>query len=183
MRSEMRLIDLVKERRSVRRFQEKSIPDEMMTDLLEAVRWSPSWGNTQCWEVVVVKDNQVKDQLKEVVSPKNPATKAVASAPVVFALCGKKNRAGFYKDTAVTKFGEWMMFDLGIAAQSLCLTAHALGLGSVIVGSMDHDAAGKILKMPSDCEMVVLIPVGFPEKISSPPKRKDVNEFTHSDCF
>ena len=71
-------IDVLKSRRSVRRFEEKEIPEELMNKVLESVQWSPSWANTQCWEIVVVKDRNVKEKLQEIITPKNPATKAVA---------------------------------------------------------------------------------------------------------
>lgn len=179
----MDLISKVKERRSVRNFIEKEIPQDILNQLLEAVRWSPSWANTQCWEVIIVKDNTVRENLKAVIAPKNPATNAIVSAPLLLAFCGKKNSAGFYNNVAVTKFGDWMMFDLGIAVQTLCLAAHSYGLGSVIVGLFDHDAAGKILQVPDGYETMVLVPLGYPNKIPSPPKRREVEEFTHHELF
>ncbi|MBU0992223.1 MAG: nitroreductase family protein [Proteobacteria bacterium] len=179
----MDLINTIKERRSVRNFSEKNISEDILNHLLESVRWSPSWANTQCWEIIIIKDSTIRENLKNVISPKNPATKSIISAPLLFAVCGKKNSAGFYKDIAVTQLGDWMMFDLGIAVQSLCLAAHSLGLGTVIVGSFDHAAAGKILQVPSGYETIVLVPAGYPEKIPSPPKRREIIEFVHHDVF
>ena len=59
------LMGIVKSRRSVRRFEEKDIPEPLMEKVLESIQWSPSWANTQCWEVVVVKDSSVKEKLQE----------------------------------------------------------------------------------------------------------------------
>jgi len=75
------------------------------------------------------------------------------------------------------------MFDLGIAAQSICLTAHSLGLGTVIVGIFNHDKAREILNVPDGYEVMTLIPLGFPAKISSAPKRREISEFAHYDKF
>ena len=128
-------MDIVRGRRSVRKYEPRPIPQEALDTVLEAVRWAPSWANTQCWEVVVVRDPERKRQLQETLPEKgNPARPAMVEAPVVLALCGRLRRSGYYKDQAVTKFGDWMLFDLGIACQNLCLAAHALGLGTVIVG-------------------------------------------------
>ena len=91
--------------------------------------------------------------------------------------------AGFYKGQASTKFGDWLMFDLGIAAQSLCLTAQDLGLGTVIVGMFDQDKAKDILGVGGGFELVALIPIGYPAKDASAPKRKDIIEFTHYNQF
>jgi len=75
------------------------------------------------------------------------------------------------------------MFDLGIACQNICLTAHSLGLGTVMVGLFDHDKAGKLLNVPLGYELVLLIPLGYPAKQSSAPKRREISEFTHNDTF
>ena len=87
------------------------------------------------------------------------------------------------KEEVTTKFGDWFMFDLGIACQNLCLTAYSLGLGTVMVGLFDHDKANQILKVPQGYELAVLIPLGYPAKISSAPKRREISEFTHHDTF
>jgi nitroreductase len=75
------------------------------------------------------------------------------------------------------------MFDLGIACQTICLTAHALGLGTVVVGLFNHDQAGTVLKVPSGYELVAMIPLGFPAKVSSAPNRREIADFTHQDTF
>lgn len=176
-------MEIIKGRRSIRKYEDKEVPDEALNQVLEAVQWSPSWTNCQCWEVVVVKDQETKEKLQSAVAPKNPAIKAVAAAPVLLALCAKTGVSGYYNNEASTKFGDWYMFDLGIAAQSLCLCAHNLGLGTVIVGLLDHDKAGEILNVPDTHELTALIPLGYPAKISKAPKRKEIAEFTHYEKF
>ncbi len=177
-------VDIVKTRRSIRKYEDRNVPAEALDTVLEAVRWSPSWANTQCWEIVVVRDPAVKQQLQATLPPKgNPAAGAMVQAPVVLALCGRTKSSGYYKDQVTTKFGDWFMFDLGIACQSICLTAHALGLGTVVVGLFDHDRAGAVLKVPQGYELVAMIPLGFPAKISSAPNRREIAEFTHQDEF
>jgi nitroreductase len=126
----------------------------------------------------------VKQRLQATLPPKgNPALAAVVQAPVVLALCGWLKRSGFYKGEAVTKFGDWFMFDLGIACQSLCLAAHALGLGTVVVGLFDHARAAAELNVPPDCELVALIPLGHPAKSPGAPARREPAEFAHPDRF
>jgi nitroreductase len=175
---------VVKGRRSVRKYEESEIPAEAVDTILEAVRWAPSWANSQCWELVVVRDRAVKEQLQAALPPKgNPAYGAIVQAPVVVALCGKLKSSGYYKDEVTTKFGDWFMFDLGIACQTICLTAHALGLGTVVVGLFDHEKAGTVLKVPQGYELVALIPLGYPARISSAPKRREATEFTHQNTF
>jgi nitroreductase len=177
------LMDIIKERRSVRKYLEKEVPDKVLNKVLESVRWSASWANTQCWEVIVVKDIANKDKLQETFSKTNPARKAVLQAPLVLVLCGKLNSSGYHKGVATTKHGDWFMFDLGIATQSLCLAARDLGLGTVITGQFDHDKAKAILGVPEGFEVVSIIPAGYPAKDSAAPKRREISEFTHYEKF
>lgn len=175
-------MQLLKTRRSIRKFQDKPVPKEMIDTLLDAVKWSQSWANTQCWEVIQVSDRSLREKIQEAVV-KNPATKAIVDAPVLLAVCAKKNSSGYYSGVVTTKFGDWMMFDLGIATQSLCLAAHSLGLGTVVVGLYDHNKVSEILKVPAEYEQVALIPLGFPAKDPSAPNRREVSDFTHIDTF
>jgi len=177
------LMSIIKGRRSIRRYQDKQIPDADLQKILESIQWSPSWANTQCWEIIVVKEALTKEKLKESLTPRNPAAVGLTEAPVVLALCGKLQSAGYYKGQATTKLGDWFMFDLGIATQSLCLIAHSLGLGTVIVGSLEHDKAKAVLGVGEGYELVALIPLGYPAKDSPAPKRREISEFVHHEKF
>ncbi len=176
-------LDIVKGRRSIRKYQEKDIPEQVLEEILESVRWSPSWANTQCWEVIVVKDAEKKGELAETLGRTNPAQRAVMHAPVVLALAARLKSSGYYKGEVTTKFGDWFMFDIGIATQSLCLAAHNLGLGTVIAGMFEHDRAKGVLGVGEDYEVVVLIPLGYPNQEPPAPKRRERTEFTHFNQF
>ena len=177
------LMGVIKERRSIRKYQAKDIPGEIVDKVLEAVRWTPSWINTQCWEIIMVTDQSLKKKLQATISKGNPAAKSIVEAPVILAVCGKLEKSGYYKDKVSTKFGDWYMFDLGLATQTICLAACDFGLGTVIVGLFDHDRAKEILNVPTGYELVVLIPMGYPAKIPSAPTRREINEFTHYNIF
>ncbi|MCF8081401.1 MAG: nitroreductase family protein [Desulfobacterales bacterium] len=177
-------MNVVRNRRSIRKYEEREIPEEMLEQIFEAVRWTPSWANTQCWEIVAVRDPVQKKKLRETLPPKgNPAAAAVEKAPLVLAVCARSKISGYYKGEATTKFGDWFMFDLGLATENLCLAAHHLGLGTVIVGLFDHDRAAKVLMLPDDVEVAVLVPVGFAAKSPSAPKRRQIAEFVHQARF
>jgi len=176
-------MEILKGRRSIRRYEEKEIPQEVLNRVFEAVQWSPSWANTQCWEVLVVRDPATKEQLQATLTKTNPALKAMVQAPVVLALCGKLRSSGCYKGEVTTKFGDWFMFDLGLATQSICLAAHDQGLGTVVVGLFDHDRAKEILGVPEGYELVVMIPIGYPAKVSMAPKRRETADFVHEGRF
>jgi nitroreductase len=177
------LIDLIKQRRSVRNYLDKEVPDSLVQSILEAVQWAPSWANTQCWEVIVVRNQLIKQQLQESVPKANPAHKSIVDAPIVLALCAKIGISGYYKGVSTTKFGDWFMFDIGLMAQNISLAAHALGLATLIVGLYDHDRSKGVLQVPVGFELVALMPLGYASKVPSPPKRKSISEFVHLNTF
>ncbi len=180
----MEVLEAIRTRRSVRKYAPDPVPDELLRQVLEAARWAPSWANTQCWEIVVVRDPERKKALSELLVPeRNPAKNAVATAPVVLAICGRKGISGFYKGQPVTEKGDWLMFDVALAVQNICLAAHALGLGTVIVGALDHARAGELLGLPEDVELVVLIPLGKPAHEPKAPPRKELSEFVHLERY
>jgi len=180
---ENELMRVLQTRRSIRRFKEQPIEAEKMATVLEAVRWSPSWANTQCWEIVVVTDKAQQEKLQATLAPKNPATKAMVGAPAVLVVCGKEHAAGWYDGKQTTRFPDWLMFDLGIASQSICLAAHSLGLGTVVVGLFDHAKADAVIGVPAGYQVVAMIPIGYPDNDPSPPKRREASEFTHQNKF
>lgn len=176
-------MEAIQKRRSIRKFKTDPVPEEVLKTILEAVRWSPSWANTQCWEVVVVKDPMMKSALANTITPNNPARSSMTDAPLIIVLCGKKGVSGFKKGEAATVKGDWLMFDTGIAMQNLCLAAHGLGFGTVIVGLFDHKRAEEILGVPQDREVVAMTPLGYPAAAGSAPKRKEISEFVSHERF
>lgn len=177
------VLQVISERRSIRRYEDRHLDNEVLTAVLEAARWAPSWANSQCWEIIVVRNQDLKADLTKQLSPKNPATLAVANAPVTLAVCGAENKSGFYKNEVVTKYGDWLMYDLGLLSQTICLAARAYGLGTVIVGLFNHDRVAEILGVPGGYQVPALIPMGYPDHAPSAPKRKELGEFVHYDRF
>lgn len=173
----------IKARRTIRKYQDRPVSDEVLNSLLEAVQWSPSWANTQCWEVVVVKNPGLREQLQATLAKGNPATKAMVSAPLLLVMCAKLKSSGYYNGVVTTKFGDWCLYDLGIATQSLCLAAHSLGLGGVVVGLFDQDAAAKVLGLPEGYDVVSMLPLGYPDQEPKAPPRKEIAQFVHYDKF
>lgn len=177
------LLQAIRERRSIRRFEDRTIAPEVLAEIFEAARWAPSWGNSQCWEIVVIDDANDKQKLSGMLSQKNPASLAVRHAPVVLAVAGRKRTAGYYKDEAKTVHDDWLMYDLGLVTQNICLAAHVLGLGAVVVGFFDHRQAAELLAIPDSCSLVSLIPLGYPAHAPSAPPRKTTENFVHHHRF
>ncbi len=173
----MDLMEAIKGRRSIRKYKPDPVSEEMLQKIMEAVRWAPSWANTQCWEVIIVKDPNIKSSLANTLTKTNPSLSSMTEAPIVLVLCGKKGVSGFKKGEAATVKGDWLMFDTGIAMQNICLTACSLGLGTVVVGLFDHKKAEGILGLPENVEVVAMTPLGYPATEGSVPKRKEPSEF------
>jgi FMN reductase (NADPH) len=66
-------LELVKERRSIRRFKPDPIPDQYVDKITEAARWAPSGFNSQPWEFVVIKDKKLKEEVMRIIRPPRPA--------------------------------------------------------------------------------------------------------------
>lgn len=174
----------ITQRRSVRRFTDQNVSNEQLQTLMQAAQIAPSWANTQCWEFIIVRDHAIKEKLAETMPETNPARKATLNAPVVLVACGKLGSSGFYKgNTATSKGDNWYLYDVGLATQNISLAAHDMGLGSVILGLFDADAAGKVLNLPDSVKVVTLMPLGVPAKESKAPPRKPLCEFVFKDTY
>ena len=179
----MDLMEAIKGRRSIRKYKPDPVSEEALRVLVEAVRWAPSWANTQCWEVIIVRDPNMKSALANTLTKTNPSLSSMTEAPLVIVLCGKKGVSGFKKGEAATVKGDWLMFDTGIAMQTLCLTAHSLGLGTVVVGLFDHKKVEEILGVSQNAEVVAMTPLGYPAVEGGAPKRKEPSEFVFYDRY
>jgi len=179
----MDLMEAIKARRSIRKYKPDPVPEQALHTVLEAVQWTPSWANTQCWEIIIVTDPKIKSELATTLPKGNPAIPSMTEAPLIIVLCGKKGTSGYYKGQVTTEKGDWLMFDTGLAMQNLCLAAHALGLGTVVIGMMDHRKAAQILGAPGDVEVVAMTPLGFPSTAGGSSKRKEIAEFVSYEGF
>jgi nitroreductase len=173
----MDTFEAIYSRRSVRQYKDTPVPDEVLTRVLEAARWAPSWANTQCTRYVIVKAPEIKARLAECLNRGNPATEAIRHAPAVIVACAELGKSGYYKNSLVTDRGDWFMFDVGIAMQNLVLAAQALGLGTVHVGLIpDSKKVDALLELPAGVVSVEMTPLGYPSGESKGPPRRDLSE-------
>lgn len=180
----MEVLEAIKTRRSIRKYKPDPIDDETLGKVMEAARRAPSWANTQCWRFIVVRDSRIKEQLAETISEKNAAIPAILSAPLAIAVCAKLGRAGYYGgETLATDKGDWFMFDVALATQNLLLAAHALGLGTVVIGAFDAKKAAGLLEVPEGFCVVALTPLGYPDQEPEPRPRKELSEIVLYDKF
>ncbi len=175
----MDVLEAVLRRRSTRKFKDEKLTKEEVGELLDAVRWTPSAGNTQPWEIIVVKDNEIKENLADIALEQN----WIKSAPVVLVVCLNKELAEKnYGERGTDLYG---IQATGAAVQNILLRATEMGLASCWVGAFDEDQASVEL----NCEgidrirPVAMIPVGHPEKIPEAPPRRRISSFTHIDGY
>lgn len=194
----MDTLEAIRNRRSIRQQKTDTIDEATLGKVLEAARWAPSWANAQTTRYIVVTDKDIKAQLSTTrasrpppppgavaAPPPPPMAQPLIDAPVVVAVCAELNKSGVRPDGTYTtdKGGNWYMYDAGLATQNLCLAAHALGLGTVILGAFDAKKTGEILKVPNGFAVVVLVPLGYPAQPGRPSTRKELSEITFYNKF
>lgn len=180
----MELQEAILKRRSVRRFTEDFVTDAELKEIFECVRWSPSWANTQVWEFVVVRDKSLIEKVTATYKERNPATKCSLAASALIVACAKTGVSGSEGGQDATTLPNWYMFDLGMACQTLCLKAHEMGLGTVVVGLMNQDACKEVVGAPEGYQVVAVIPIGRPAAAGKEgPPRKEIANFVYVDQF
>ena len=184
----MDLLKAIHERRSIRKYRNDPIPEEIIIEILEAARRSPSWANTQVWRFIVVKDRAIKERFAAEIFPgANPARQAIIDAPVLICVAAKRELSGFYKGQVTTDKGDWFMFDAGIAMEHIVLAAWDFGLGTVHVGLFDAKKVEEILKIPEGFSITAMTPLGYfdetPGEIPRLSPRKPLKEIAYLNTF
>lgn len=175
----MDALDCIKTRRSVRRFTAEPVTPAQVREVVEAAAFAPSWKNTQVARYILVEDRAKIETIgTECVLDFSYNAKTLSAAPALVALTMVTGRSGFEKDGSYSSplEGHWQSFDAGIAAQTFCLAAHALGLGTVIMGIYDPAKVAKVLGVPEGQTVAALIAIGRPAQDPAVPPRKSVDE-------
>jgi nitroreductase len=94
---------------------------------------------------------------------------------------GPPGRGGGGGGAFITDKGDWFMFDSALAVQNMVLAAHALGLGTVILGTFDAAQVEKALGVPRGYRVVTMFPVGVPDHEGKAPPRKELSEIVVKD--
>ncbi len=125
--------------------------------LLETANWSPSAGNRQPWEFVIVTDPQGRERL----STAALRQQFVAQAPVIVVVCANLPwSAERYGERGTTLYA---IQDCASATMLLLLAATNEGLATCWVGAFDENAVSKELNLPEHVRPVALVPIGYPE--------------------
>ena len=182
----MELEQVIKTRRSVRKYANKPVEREKINACLEAARLAPSACNSQPWEFIVIDDPKVKaDFAKEAFSGVYKMSEWVASAPVIVAAVSDKGNfvsrmGGFLRRT------EFYLIDHGIACEHFVLREWDLGLGTCWIGWVNSDKAGKFFNLPANKKIEHLIAVGYPAEDAlqgKPHARKPFDEIVSYNAY
>lgn len=170
----MDIYQAIETRRSVRSYQDREIPDDLLQRVLEAARLAPSANNLQPWKFILVRDLDLKEKLVPLCASQG----FIAGAPIVVVACGLPTRGG------IGGYASSMMVDVAIAFDHLTLAAAAEGLGTCWVGAFDNDGVKQLLGIPQEVQVVVISPLGYPSTAGAGSKvRKKLEEIVSSDKF
>jgi len=156
------IIKEILNRRSMREYQEKAVLEEDITEIIKAGQFAPTNRNNQAIEFIVVRDQQTKEKIFEIVGQEFVKEAPVLIIPV--------------SDTTQTKCP---VQDLSVASENMFLQATALGLGTVWKAlkmedaEEEEDKIRKLLEIPEQYMVINIIPVGYPKEKPIPHTDKD----------
>lgn len=164
----MPLIDAVLSRRSVRRYEPKEIPRDVLDKILEAGRQAPSAANKQPWHFIVLTDSEIKKELS-----KGLFNRFIKDAPVTIVGCAHKDLIA----------GKWSIVSTTIALQNMVVAAWAMGVGSCWIGDFNEEEVNRLLSIPEDWNIVALVSFGYPAEKPPSRKKKSIEEIVGFNKF
>lgn len=171
----MSVLEIIKSRRSIRRYKNNPIPEDVFLRVMEAARLAPSGKNFQPWKFIIVKDQGLKEKLAEA----SRGQLFIARAPVVIVACG-------YPEQSYQQQGNYMTswsIDVTCAIDHLMLQAQEEGLGTCWIGAFEEGAVKPILGIPVDVRVLALTPLGYPDEIPRDRGRKDLGAIVSYDSY
>ena len=205
------LLELIKNTRSIRKFRSEPIPDEYVDMIIEAGRWAPAAGNSQPWEFIVVKRQELKDSIVQIIMEQNVASAKMEltrepeqrfygqafspperlyykDAPVFIIVCGDPRTKEAYPLNIVLQRGETMFISsLANAFLYMHMAATALGLGSQWLSHTGAPFAQSLIKdllgIPRELVIYDMLAVGYPAVEPTPRFMRAEEELVHYDYY
>ena len=162
------LVDVVLSRRSIRRYEQKEIPKDVLDKILDAARQAPSAANKQPWHFIVVTDPEIKKELS-----KGMFNRFIKDTPVTIVGCAHKDLIA----------GKWSIVSTTIALQNMVIAAWAMGVGSCWIGDFNQEKVKKLLGIPERWNVVALVSFGYPAEKPQPRKKKSIEEIVSFNKF
>jgi nitroreductase len=156
--------ELILARQSVRRYADTPVEPEKLNLCLEAARLAPSASNSQPWKFIVVDQEPLRTEVaKATFSDIKLINKFTIQAPVLIVIVMEKAKL-ITRLAMMVKKKEWPLIDIGITASHFCLQATELGLGTCMIGWFEEEKIKKLLQIPSDKSIGLLITLGYAEE-------------------
>jgi len=149
----MEFLDVIKNRRSIRKYKPDPVPDEDIEYVLNVARLAPSWKNQQCWRYVVVKD---KEKIEKIASARPKSQNWLREAPIMIVACADPDESGHREGK------EYYLVDIGISFEHLLLAARDRGLGTCWIGGFDEKTVKDAIEAPENIRIVAYTPLGYP---------------------
>ncbi len=154
--------EIIQQRQSVRKYQDKPVENEKIEKLIEAVHLAPSACNSQPWKLVIVNEPELKNEVaKDTFNKAISFNRFAQDAPVIAVLVIEKAKpiaqiGGFIKNQ------QYPEYDIGIAAAHFCLQATELGLGTCMIGWFNEKKIQELLNIPKQRKIGLVITLGYP---------------------
>lgn len=157
------LLELIKSRRSVRRFTTEPVGADLLEQILEAGRWAPSGQNNQPWRFVIVHSADVRRTMAGLTK----YGKIIENAPVC--ICAFMHKPSMYSQTKDAQ-------SIGACLQNMLLMAHGLGLGAVWLGEIlnNADKVRQAVDLGEDYELMAVVALGWPDGGAKQPHRAEL---------
>lgn len=180
----MTVDEAIKSRRSIRKYQDKPVPESDVRHLLDLARYAPCSMNGQPWHFIVIREDRIKKELAEIKNRYCPVEKRsyeadfLETAPVVIVICVDTERS----------FGRELENSV-LAAANLLLAACAAGLGTVYMSAYTPDEPklaeeiGRVLNIPNNIRPITMIPLGYPNQVPEPKALRPLKEMIHLERF
>lgn len=179
------LDEVLRGRRSIRRYAGRAVPDALVREILDLARHAPSSLGAQPWCFVVIRSRETLERLAAIkdaycAADKREAYPAgfLAGAPLVVVICVERGRAhGRQRESGV------------LAACHLLLAAHARGLGGTYLTGYQPDDPGLeheirlLLRLPADVDPIALVPLGYPAERPTPKELRPLGDLIHEETF
>ena len=181
-------MDSLKQRRTIRKYQPKDIPADLLNDLLESACRASTVGNMQTYSVIVTRDAERKKRL----APAHFHQPMVESAPVVLTFCIDLRRFSQWcrQRKAEPGYGnfEWFVtgaIDTLLVAQTFCVAAEERGLGICYLGTTTYnpDQIVDILELPELVFPLATVTVGWPDENPPQGDRLPLEAIVHEEVY
>ena len=156
----MDAIEAIKKRRTIRRYEQKEIPVEILEKLVDGARLAPSGGNFQPWEFIIVNEKDMVDKVFPTLAwaaylgKEGPPPEGKRPVAYIVVLINKEIKA------------PTPLRDVGAAVENILLAAVEEGIGTCWIGSVNRKKLSEILEVPPTHEIDCVVALGYPAEKS-----------------